>query len=291
MFEVPESFRAMPRWWGSDTAWLDGLPAAVAVQVDRWDATFDGQVWHGSNALVVAVTRGGVRLAARFVAPGDDLAAEAEALRFWDGRGTVRLVDADLDARVMLLERLDGSRSLADVPVDRAVDELGRALRRQLVPAPTQGPTTGAAATATARTLDHRWAALEQPFPAAWLPRLRAAAARRMRPSVELAVNADLHHRQVLAATRERWLVVDPVLVCGDPEFALGPMLWNRLDEVPDSRLERHVADLVQAAGLDPDRARDWIALRAADYLLWGLDHGLTEDPVRCRRLLTRVLR
>jgi streptomycin 6-kinase len=28
------------------------------------------------------------------------------------------------------------------------------------------------------------------------------------------------------------------------------------------------------------------VVARSASYLLWGLAHGLTEDPPRCRRLL-----
>jgi hypothetical protein len=29
----------------------------------------------------------------------------------------------------------------------------------------------------------------------------------------------------------------------------------------------------------------------AVDYLLWGLDNGFTEDPVRCHRLLDTLAR
>ncbi len=30
--------------------------------------------------------------------------------------------------------------------------------------------------------------------------------------------------------------------------------------------------------------------LRSVDYWLWGLEHGLTEDPVRCDRLVRLFL-
>ena len=55
-------------------------------------------------------------------------------------------------------------------------------------------------------------------------------------------------------------------------------------------RIVVHFDAVVEAAGLDRDRARDWVVLRAADYLRWGLDHGLTEDPLRCRRLLAALV-
>jgi hypothetical protein len=34
------------------------------------------------------------------------------------------------------------------------------------------------------------------------------------------------------------------------------------------------------------ERARDWVVWRTVDYWLWGLSAGLTEDPVRCARLV-----
>ena len=34
------------------------------------------------------------------------------------------------------------------------------------------------------------------------------------------------------------------------------------------------------------ERAEHWIRVRSTSYLLRGLQHGLTEDPPRCRRLL-----
>jgi hypothetical protein len=34
------------------------------------------------------------------------------------------------------------------------------------------------------------------------------------------------------------------------------------------------------------ERAADWVVLRSMSYLVWGLEHGLTIDPPRCRRLL-----
>jgi hypothetical protein len=43
----------------------------------------------------------------------------------------------------------------------------------------------------------------------------------------------------------------------------------------------------VREARLDRDHARDWVIFRTVDYWLWGLNAGLTEDPLRCRRLVT----
>ena len=45
-------------------------------------------------------------------------------------------------------------------------------------------------------------------------------------------------------------------------------------------------AALTRAGMLNPARARAWTIVQAVDYWLWGLGHGLTEDPERCNRLV-----
>ena len=102
-----------------------------------------------------------------------------------------------------------------------------------------------------------------------------------------LAVNGDLHFEQVLPGAREPWLAVDPVLLRGDIEYDLARILWTRLDEIPgDDDVVRHFEVIVEEARLNPDRARSWVIFRTVDYWLWGLGYGLTEDPVRCARLI-----
>jgi streptomycin 6-kinase len=103
----------------------------------------------------------------------------------------------------------------------------------------------------------------------------------------QLAVNADLHFDQFLRAEREPWLVVDPVLMRGDVGYDLGRLLWSRLDELAEEEDVRgYLRSLAEAAGLDLARCERLVVVRAMSYLLWGLEHDLTEDPPHCRRLL-----
>jgi len=105
-----------------------------------------------------------------------------------------------------------------------------------------------------------------------------------------LAVNGDLHGKQVLAGPDGTWVVVDPVLLRGDPAYDLARVLWTRIDEMTDDGEIRHWLDVVaSAAGIDLAHARRWVMFRTASYWLWGLAQGLTEDPVRCARLIRAV--
>lgn len=287
MIQVPQSFLDQPRWWHGGQQWLASLPSRVEEQRRRWGLEVDGPVVHGSNALVVPVRRGGVELALRLAPPESDVAAEVAALRFWAGRGTVQLVDADETAGAMLLERLDGARSLMHLPVIEAAALLGAMMRRLAAPAPSEARNTADIAAERLSSFDTDWERLGRPFSPRTLDRALDCATQLASTTSDLAVNGDLHHEQVLGGQREEWLCVDPLLLGGDIDYDLARILWYRLDELTDHRaIDTCFHAVVDAAGLDPDRARTWVLFRSVDYWLWGLDHGLTEDPVRCRRLV-----
>ncbi|MEO5744383.1 MAG: aminoglycoside phosphotransferase family protein, partial [Terracoccus sp.] len=287
---VPGSFRQMPRWWHdpSGRAWLDLLPSLVTDQCRRWALVIDGDPLHGSNALVVPVRRAGERYVLRISPPGDDLAQEAAALQLWAGRGTVQLVQLDLESQAMLLERLDYTRSLQTHPLSVATPIIAHLVKELAVPAPSGVLSTAAVAAGHVETFEHDWLTSDRPTPRTQLRssiRLADELAR-AQPS-HLAVNGDLHCEQVLAAERAHWLFVDPVLLRGDREYDFARVLWSRLDELPDGSQITDVFDaFVEAAQVPSERARSWIVVRSMSYLLWGIPRALTRDPPNCRRLL-----
>ena len=163
-----------------------------------------------------------------------------------------------------------------------------RLARTLAVPVPDGVTSTAAIAAGLLDDFEPDWRATGRPTPRTQLDvALVFAAERAADESERRAVNGDLHFEQVLAAERESWLVVDPVLLSGDREYDIGRVLWTRLDELPHAGDVRTAFErFVQIAGVPEARARAWVVLRSMSYLLWGIPRGLTEDPVRCRRLL-----
>jgi streptomycin 6-kinase len=288
---IPRSFLEMPRWWTEGTEWLADLPRAIRSQCEHWDLRVEGELAHGSNAVIVPVDRGGTAFVLRLTPPGTEVAEQVNALRFWDGRGTVRLVDADVERGAMLLERLDAHDCLADRPVDEAVGVLGQMMRRLALPAPRDARSTAELVRARAAELEPDWHRLRHRFDSAFVTEALDIAAGLSSTRSALAVNGDLHSGQVLRGSREPWLTVDPVLLRGDIEYDLARVLWTRLDEMAGAaEIVEHFETAVEGAGVDRSRARDWVVFRTVDYWLWGLHHGLTEDPPRCRRLASALM-
>jgi streptomycin 6-kinase len=292
VIEVPLSFRLVPRWWSEGQDWLDALPGLVAEQLKVWQLFVDGAVRHGSNALVVPVRRNTEPLVLKLTPADDRFRAELAALEFWAGRGTVLVLDSNVDQGVLLLERLNADRSAAVLPLPEAVPIVARMMRRLAVPAPAAVTSTGAVCADRGPQLRDEWERLARPFPEALLTLATDAADWLSCTDSELAVNADLHFDQVLPGNRERWLCVDPLLLRGDIEYDLARILWSRLDEMADdAEIRGHFQAAVAAAGLNGDRAEQWVIFRTVDYWLWGLSHRLTEDPQRCKRLAAAIYR
>ncbi len=294
LIRVPEGFAAdtLTREGEAARTWLARLPDLVGELCVRWGLRVTGDPMHGYMALVVPVLRADARCALKVSWIDDETVNEAAALALWNGRGAVRLLDADDTAGALLLEWLDPRRRLAEADLSVAVPVAGRLLRRLAVPVPAGWPgrpvrRLGQWALDLAAELPGRWRATGRPFPERRLHEAVDMAAALAPRAGGLLANRDLHYWNVLAGEREPWLVIDPKVMRGDAEFGLAPLLWRRLGEAGGpAGLRRRFDALVDEAGLDAELARGWTLLRAVDYQLWGLSLGLTEDPALCATVL-----
>jgi len=262
---VPPSLQAYAARGSSWASWLDRLPGVVRGLLDDWELVVDGASLHGNAALVVPVLTAGRDAAVLKVSwPHWEAEHEALALQHWRGDGAVRLLRADPHRWALLLQRLR-QQDLTDLWDLEACEVVGRLYGRLHIPAPPQLRTLSAQAARWAEEL----ARLDRGLP---VPHRMVEHARSLArdladdPATDgTLIHTDLHFHNVLAAEREEWLAIDPKPLSGDPHYELAPMLWNRYTDYA-GRLRDGVRDrffaLVDAAGLDEDRARDWVIVR-----------------------------
>jgi len=272
---LPDGILGMASRGDDWAAWVDELPSLVDGLLEGWQLTTDGWMMHGYVALVVPVRTTSNRPAVLKVSfPDEESQHEHLALQHWHGRGAVQLLRADPRRFALLLERLH-REDLGDLWDVEACEIVGGLYERLHVPAPPQLVTLSSCV--------RRWsdglAALPRDAP---LPR------RLVEQAVSLGrgfatdastdgrlIHADLHYANVLAADREPWLAIDPKPLSGDPHYEVAPLLWNRWEELAgDIRggVRRRFLTVVDAAGLDEDRARDWVVVRMLHHVLWELE-------------------
>jgi streptomycin 6-kinase len=274
---------------GPDWAeWVDRLPGLLAGLLEDWELGVDGWMMHGFVALVVPVRTTGGRAAVLKVSfPDEESEHEHLALQGWGGRGAVRLLRADPHRSAMLLERLHQERldTMLDVEACEVVSGLYSLLH---VPALPQLRLLTAYV--------ERWA-----DELAVLPRSAPLPRRLVEQAISLSrdfvadpastgtmIHGDLHYENVMAADRAPWLAIDPKPTSGDPHYEPAPMLWNRFDELGAANSGQSVRDgvrqrfhaLVDHAGLDEARARDWVVVRMLNNACWRL-----HDPPEVKRL------
>jgi streptomycin 6-kinase len=115
---IPDDFaRAVVAFRGAKgAAWLLGLNASVEECAARWSLEVGLPFLPLSYNYVATATRAdGARLVLKVCFPDAEAATEREALRLFDGRGSVRLLDSDEERGALLLERLEPGTTLAEM--------------------------------------------------------------------------------------------------------------------------------------------------------------------------------
>lgn len=286
MIPIPADLHARYNRDSAGRDWLASLPGLIRESMERWNLEPDlepgAEPWNGHGALVIPVRRDGALAALKIAYPHEEALVERHALALWNGNGAVRLLEADADSCSMLLERLDATNWLEHVPLAEAPDIWGGILKRLCITPDARADWLAfehIAATAErwSDELPRDWERLGRPFPR-WLLeaalevcQTRGAVGRRS--AKDVLVHTDLHFMNVLgSADGTEYLAIDPQPRIGEAEFAVAPILWNRIRELPlrdpEGGLRERCLQFSLAAGLDPEAARQWSIAREVENAL-----------------------
>ena len=247
-------------------SWLERLPAIVDELRHRWSVSlgdpFDGPEVSASW-VAPATRRDGTRAVLKVCMPNLEADHEIAGLRFWDGRPTVLLIEADDSLGAMLLERCDPGTWLRELPEEEQ-DEVLASLLRELWREPPEphpfSPLSEMIRLWIEETLENegRW-----PDPGLLREGLATFEELILDQRDRVLLATDLHAGNVLRAERSPWLVIDPKPFVGDRTYDATQHLLNcegRMRAAPVATLEWFAALLE----LDADRLRRWMFARAA---------------------------
>jgi streptomycin 6-kinase len=216
---------------------------------------------------------------------------EHEALRFWDGRGAVRLIDFDPATRAMLIERCVPGTQLGRTYDDDSLEVIASVLERLWRPP----------------SADVRWRRLDE-VAARWLEEIPRDWERHGRPyerrlldealdvlltlpptQDELVLcHQDLHGGNLLRAEREPWLAIDSKPIVAERAYDAVPAVRD-LDgdgRITIEQLRHRLDFLSDRLGLDRERIRLW---GLAKHLAWGTDGEYFEHEVGVVRMFSEV--
>ncbi len=269
--------------WGDDgRRWLAGLPSLIEDVARDWGLTV-GTPYPLSFHYVAPVRRAGGSPAVLKIglAAAGHIAMEADTLAFLGGRAAVEVLARDDGRGALLLERAEPGvtlRTLVREHDEQATAVLIDMMRRLHRPAPAGLALEELSSRVT--TFDAHLARYpgDDPFPRRLVERARellaelcASASRRV------VLHGDLHHENVLSASREPWLAIDPHGVLGDPGYEIGAVLYNPFggDEPLLDLLPARVEQFSDGLGMPVDRVVAWGFVQAVLSEVWDAESGL----------------
>jgi streptomycin 6-kinase len=305
---LPEGLRDTYRYlYGpAGPAWLDALPSLLRELEARWVIRLQDPFPISYNYAAPAVRADGAPVVLKVGFPNPELTSEIAALRAWDGRGAVRLLEADASAGALLLERLlpgaplsspawhgDGGGIADDDHATRAAAEIMRVL---WAPAPASGPfpTVAQWAGGLAR-LRATFDGGTGPFPAGLVERAEGLFADLLASSLPaVLLHGDLHHGNILAAHQSQgrapWLAIDPKGLVGDPGYEVAALLHNPWPDMGRAEAVRHMLRLAprrleilhEMLGLDRERMLAWGLAQSvlSAWWTWEDHHSLAAEMI-----------
>ncbi len=272
-------------------AWLANLDAHIQQCEARWHVRVTGLVPDLSyNVVAFAEGSNGVPYVLKLSPPHSEFRQEIAALKLYDGDGICRVIHADDAVSVMLLERLVPGVSLWRTDVENAQEDdlatrTAAALMKQLW-RPVSEPHPF-------RTLQSWSCALPKylktyPKGGGPLPHLLLEKAHDLLTSLladsgePVLLHADLHHGNIVSATRQPYLAIDPKGILGPRGYDAGSFLVNPkplIQTIERSKLRavsrRRVAIFSEMLTMSPQEVAAWGLIHAALEMCWNFaDHG-----------------
>jgi streptomycin 6-kinase len=258
--------------------WLAELPDLLDQAAQRWNLELGGPLLLSYNYVCEATLKDGTEAVFKIGVPNRELTSEINTLRVYNGQGACRILEADTEMGMLLLERLRPGTMLALLKDDDQATEIAAEVMKKIHrPVPQQaGFISLRGWFDELKKLRPHFGGRTGPFPektfeiAEGLIRDLFA---ENRPQVLL--HGDFHHFNILTSERG-WLVIDPKGVTGPVEYEVGPLLINPYNVVPEEkeavhRTERRIAILSERLGFERQRLRAWAICHSVLSSFWDM--------------------
>jgi len=302
MQNIPEYFtQRMVQMNGVEgRAWIEALPDTLATYAHRWLIDLLPPFELSYNYVAPVVQTDGSEAVIKLGFPNRELLSEMLALQYFDGHGIVKLLEADFEHQVFLIERIRPGIELATLKDDEQATRIAADVMKQLwQPIITEQPllTVESWTTGLAKLRPH-FDGTTGPFPEYLVDAAEQFFADLVPSQGErVLLHGDLHHWNILSAQRQPWLALDPKGVIGEREFEVTALMLNpNLENYKDAELKRLQARRIdifeEILGFDRQRMLAWGVARAVLSAWWSVeDEGdFGRQAMRCAQALYELM-
>jgi streptomycin 6-kinase len=261
--------------------WLERLPAIIADCAARWSLTvlppFEDLSY---NYVTPAQQADGTPVVLKAGVPGSEFLTEMHALRAFNGEGMARLLAADPEQGVLLLERLMPGTALSQAADDVQVTLAAASVMQQLWrPASTPHPFVTLAQWARGlHKLRAHFGGGYGPFPPALVDKAQGLFAELLSAeNGQVLLHGDLHPQNILRSERQPWLAIDPKGVVGDRLYDVATFVSsvNAGGANVQAMVEQRINLLADLLGFERAQLMKWALAQAVLSGWWSYeDHG-----------------
>jgi streptomycin 6-kinase len=277
-------------------AWLATLPDLADEASRRWSLTNIQPVSNLSYNFVAFAKRSNEDVVLKIGVPNRELTSEISALRFCEGRGTVRLLEADDEHFMLLLERLRPGEMLASLNDDDQATYIAADVMLNLWrPAPTEGAFIQLSDWFKGfEKLRLRFEGGTGPLENSLVERAENSVTNFFREDyAPMLIHGDLHHDNILSSNRG-WLAIDPKGVIGPATYEVGPLLMNPLGFLDRSdavqAAKRRIEILSERLGFERQRIREWGIAHAVLSAWWNLEDQMDwQYSMHCAEVIAQA--
>ena len=279
----PTFIQTIKKTFGADgDSWLSALTDLIAESSHLWKLTDITPVSNLSYNFVAYAKRNDESVVLKIGTPRDELTSEIVALTLYNGQGSCRLLEANLEKGMLLLEHLQPGMMLSTLENDEQATRIAADVMTGLwqpVPENKNELLQLKDWFNGFKRLRKRYHGKTGELPQRLVETAESLSRELLAENKDEALlHGDFHHYNILKSTRG-WLAIDPKGVVGPKGYEVGPLLINPVDRFldgsnPRGQTEKRIAILSEMLGMERERVRNWGVCHAVLSAWWSMEDG-----------------
>ncbi len=261
--------------------WLQEIPNIINKYEKEWGIMCLSPFSLSYNYVAPAKTHDGKAVVLKLSFPDNhEFPLELEALNFYDGSGSIKVLHEDVKNEAMLLEMAEPGTRVRDIsPNKKQILFASEVMRKMHKPVSDNIASLFPTILDWAKAFDRHKTKFpnDSPVPSWMFDKAENIFKEFPKDKKrQVLLHGDLHSDNILLSQRG-WLSIDPKGIVGEREFELGAYLRNPYYDYPKGsdykKLETsRILQFSEELGFDEKRILDWSFACAVISLLWFLE-------------------
>jgi len=264
--------------------WLKELTSLLDMICTDWDIELL-QPFENLSYNFISTVRNekGLEMVLKVGVPNPELTSEIKALKCYSGKGTVNIINSNASHGALLLEAIKPGEPIYNIKDDGEATHITSKLIQKIHQSKSYRNDF-----LTTDTWFERAFQRMQTQRILWTKNISITYLDRVKgilddlkksTSSKALLHGDLHHWNILSATREPWLAIDPKGVIGDKVYECGAWLrnpWYSIQQAPNRKdlILNRARQFSDELGFDYHRILAWGYVQAFLSAWWSFEDG-----------------